>query len=385
MNNLKKLNIGQKIKNYKEMCVLLGEDEKIGNSKKSQIKEWERYFSWDQEGHKIVIKEIYNNPKEKIELRSGNNDAPYTNQIQKIMLDLLLQDKNDGQILLSKYKLLQELNMINQNYSYSKRRIPKLSKFLNVNENDVYEFYESSSDMLVRNLEAALNKLRSKAVIFWTKAIMLCTINIHYKLNELGSPVSEKKFIGLDEDGEEIYNHKAQYDAVYNFRKASKDEVGMVLSTENDMLRELGRKDKSEVIRYGEWDKFTHNVNDELMRKMGVDFYYEGYEIIFNDDHVQYEWNKLSDELLISPEEKSEQRKQLNIGVGNKIIHNSTKRHDKALVEINKVFGDTSERNLRRSDNGYLISNKKLVDNLIDQKGEDIRSKVKKTKINKDE
>jgi hypothetical protein len=379
--NVSKLFIGQKIKNYKQMCYLLGQSEKTGNSRKSQIKEWERFVSWEQEGHKVIIKEIYSEPLEK-KVKEGNNIAPYTNEIQKLVLDLILHEKNDGHVLLSKFKLLQELNMINQNYAYSKRRIPKLSKFLDVNEKDVNDFYESSSVMIVRNLESALNKLRSKAVIFWSKAIMLCTIDIDYKLNELGTPIAEKEFVGLDEDDEEIYNHKPQYNSVYNFRKASEEEVKMVLRVENEMLRELGRNDKSEVIRHGEWERFSHKVNNELLRKMGVDFYYEGYEITYNENHLLDEWDKLSDVLLMSPEEKREQRKLLNSGVGNRIINNSVKRHDKAVAETDDTFGELSDKNKRRSDNGYIDNSKKLVGNLIDQNSKDIRGQVKKTKLN---
>jgi hypothetical protein len=378
--DITKLYVGQKIKNYKQMCSLLGQDEKIGNSRKSQIKEWERYMLWEQDGHKVIIKEIYSEPLEK-KTKEGSNNAPYANQIQKLVLDLLLQDSNNGHILLSKFKLLQELNMINPNYAFSKRRIPKLSQFLNINEKDVNEFYESSSVTIVRNLESALNKLRSKAVIFWSKAIMLCTISINYQLNELGEPVAEKNFVGLDEYDEEIYNHKAQYSSVYNFRKASEDEVKMVLRIENEMLKDLGRNDKGEIIRYGEWERFSHGVNNELLKRMGVDFYYEGYEVVFNENHVQHEWERLSDILLMSPEEKKEQRKLLNSGVGDRIIYNSTKRHDKAIGEVEEAFGDIGDKNQRRSDKDYVDNNKKLVGNLINQNSRDIRGSVKRVKL----
>ena len=50
------------IKNYKMMCELLREEEKTGNSKKSQNKEWKRYFDFEREGQRYIIKEIYSVP-----------------------------------------------------------------------------------------------------------------------------------------------------------------------------------------------------------------------------------------------------------------------------------------------------------------------------------
>lgn len=50
------------VKNYPELCELLGEEIKTSNSKKAQLKKWSSYFSWDKNGHKYTIKEIYDNP-----------------------------------------------------------------------------------------------------------------------------------------------------------------------------------------------------------------------------------------------------------------------------------------------------------------------------------
>ena len=54
--NITNLKIGDTIKNYKEMCSLLGE--KItngGKSKEAQIKNWERYFQYERQGQKFHI------------------------------------------------------------------------------------------------------------------------------------------------------------------------------------------------------------------------------------------------------------------------------------------------------------------------------------------
>ena len=68
--------VGQEFKNYKAMCSWLGESIKAGSSKKAQIKEWKCSFDFDTIGQKIIITEIYNEPKKKIDHRGGNS-KPY--------------------------------------------------------------------------------------------------------------------------------------------------------------------------------------------------------------------------------------------------------------------------------------------------------------------
>ena len=69
------LHEGQIIKNYKELCDILEiKPRKSGsNSYKSQLKEFNRYFQFEKQGHKYIISKIYDNPKEKVDKRSKNS------------------------------------------------------------------------------------------------------------------------------------------------------------------------------------------------------------------------------------------------------------------------------------------------------------------------
>ena len=73
MNNV---NLGQEFKNYKELCAYLGEQEKGGKSKDLQIKDWERYFSFEKQGHKFIITDVYDIPKEKVRKQRKVEDKP---------------------------------------------------------------------------------------------------------------------------------------------------------------------------------------------------------------------------------------------------------------------------------------------------------------------
>ena len=83
----------QIFKNYKELCAFLGEEPKTANSKKAQLKEWERYFSFIKEGQKIIITEIFDVPKEKVTKYTSNN-----NKNVKPMMDYLMSEFNTDYI-----------------------------------------------------------------------------------------------------------------------------------------------------------------------------------------------------------------------------------------------------------------------------------------------
>ena len=59
------LYVGQVFKNYKVICEFLNEDVKSGRSKQLQIINWGRYFSYDKEGQKFIITNIYKTPSPK--------------------------------------------------------------------------------------------------------------------------------------------------------------------------------------------------------------------------------------------------------------------------------------------------------------------------------
>ena len=54
MINTNALKTNQIFKNYKELCEYLDEPIKTGKSKQLQLKDWERYFSYEKEGQKFI-------------------------------------------------------------------------------------------------------------------------------------------------------------------------------------------------------------------------------------------------------------------------------------------------------------------------------------------
>lgn len=371
--NISNIKVGNTYKNYKELCLELNETTKTGTAKIAQIKEWERFFSYTKQGHKYIIDEIYAIPKSKIDMRShGNNASIYLDEMEVLILDLLAQERNNGQIFLSRNRLLQELKMINDNYSYYRNRHLNLSKFMNITTDEINEFYESSTSTLKSNLETALNRLVKQSLIYWTYAMTVCYISTKTITTDTGK-IKAVKNEYINNEGEKIVT----YDTVkpvteVAYKKATKEEINIILEIERDMLIKYKCKDKSDLFKYGLINQFYNEVKEKLFDRTNIIFYYKSYEIIFNDKHIQDRLNE------IKLQEHIRERSQflLNTGVIDKIIDNAKTRHENAIKEVeNNLFDDILSPKVRmRSKDEYIHNNDKLAKTLINKDHERINN-----------
>lgn len=60
---LENLAEGMRVPNYRRLCDLLEEPIKDGNSKNAQVREWERFFSYERQGNAFLITEIFETAK----------------------------------------------------------------------------------------------------------------------------------------------------------------------------------------------------------------------------------------------------------------------------------------------------------------------------------
>ena len=114
------------VKNYPEMCELLGEKNKTGKSRILQLKEWERYFEYDKIGNQFIIREIYEQPLDK-------QNGKYINPIDVLNeyeLYNLLTKQPDGIYDFNYMELAKELGYINNNYIHYKNRQRELTSII---------------------------------------------------------------------------------------------------------------------------------------------------------------------------------------------------------------------------------------------------------------
>lgn len=360
--NVGNLQVGQVVKNYKELCRLLEIKVEAGNSKKAQLKELDRFIKYHKEGNKFVIDEIYSIVKDKVDLRNEGNSSIYGDNIKRLLLLLMATSVENDEIILPISILLNKLSMVNVNYSLGRRNQDKLSEVLNIDEKYISEFYDTTHQNLKRTLETNLNQLDRKAILRWETVRMICKKVAVVKYNELDE-------IEIDMD-----TNKVQYNIKEEYSVATKEQDLLILEAENEILKELKLEDINDVFRYGKADIFYKKVYSILRKKANIKYYFNGYKLIYNRDIV-------IDELEKYGEYMCDVRHELNNIVKEKIFDNSIKRQEKIIKEFENTIGelpsDIKDYKLIRLSEEYLYIMQMLIDNVINLTAKDIRYKLK--------
>lgn len=248
--NTSKLQIGQIVKNYKELCALLGEKEYAGNSRIAQLKEFARYFEWEKSGQKFLITDIYDIPLPKEDKR---NKGKYVKCIEIILLNYLSKQKGYTYTLRKK-KWWELLGMVNRKYdNVSQEELleidPVITKF------EIRQYYQRCNKKLEEILFSALRSLSSRKLIDWQIETVIVTQNqekIHYRI-------------------------------------ANEFEKKMILRAERHVLHNIMHFEKMfNVFAKQKQDKFYRLANEILKDSLDKDwkYYYKQVKIIYNHDQV---------------------------------------------------------------------------------------------------
>lgn len=340
--NISNIKIGNEYKNYKELCKWLEIPCGEGNKKKAQITEMSRFFEWKKDGNKYIITKIYNFPKTKKIKRERNI------MLESLLLNLLSYSDN-GELLVSKSYLLKSLKMINDNYTFGKRAPHLLANYLDVNIQNVNEFYDLNDRMLERQLENTLYHLKSRSLIMHKEVRMVCVAESYINTNSNGDLIID------------IYDTKDQYDIeqiemsvdkpqiLRKYRPATEEEEKYIMAIEYEELRKSEIINKQELIRYGKWHEWQKNVNKRIREEKNIAFYYNGYEIIANPEHVNEELE------IMNQEQEKELGIKMNKGLQEKILKNTIKR-----------FNTVDNLNENRKSKSYVKEHTLIINTAID-------------------
>lgn len=356
-----KLEVGNVFKNYKELCEAVNETTRTGKSKQLQLKDWERYFTYDRDKYKFIITKIYNTPIAKEDGRKlSKNTVPYMDELEMLILDLLAQSDNGGAISLSKNKLLHSLKIINDNYKFYNRKRLKLSEITNINISNIDEFYTTTSDSFKSQLETALRRLANQSLIFWSYSVTVCHAIPEVEYTENGEVKMKKKTIINDNGDYEVELQVSEVKGKLDFREATNKEIKIILGIERDLLDQYKCNSISDLFKKGKIREFYNKINDILFERLNILYYYNSYKIIFNSDNVK---KKLSD-LVLNETRKELTQTELNIKVRDRIEQNANDRHSKATFQL--ALGDNLQgKELMRSKDDYIDNTKQLNDMLI--------------------
>lgn len=364
INNLK---VGQVIKNYKELCEILDiESKKSGsNSHKAQHKEFNRYFEFEKQGHKYIIKNIHDKPKDKIDNRSNNiggNNTVFADDIEKLILNILASSKDDT-ITIARGQLYKMLNMCNENYLLGRSNIGKLSEIIELPKSAIYEFYDNNSSKLRDTVERNLRRLRSRALITWKNTTTVAVTEVEIEYNELGEPIFDKRTKSI------------RYKTKMVHRLADKFEEKLILKYEEETLKEMGIDTIQKVFLLGKWKYFKQQVENKLKENdTNIDYYYDSYTITFNNDSVKNYAKKLSDNSI------KDIKNNINHNMVESIKKSTMKRHNKACLESGLELNHFKQDKLFQQEKiDYVIEQEQLTFTLISNKAPSLKNKFEKT------
>ncbi len=243
--NTHTLKSGDVVNNYKELCRLLCEEVKYGNSKKAQLKEFERYFQYEKHGHKFIILDIYDIPLPKDDKRQIGNRRIYVTYIESILLTYLFK-LNNNMGYFTKRQLWRILGMINN--SYKNVTIDKLREIdSRITCWELNKFYQICDRKLTSILFSALNSLQNRSLITY-----------------------EEQYVIVLEKNNKTYI-------------ADDDEKKILLEAEKITLNDMGLYTKTHAASCFKLNEFYANANNFLYEKYEWNRVYKQYKIIFLD------------------------------------------------------------------------------------------------------
>lgn len=330
--NVETLEEGNVYKNYKELCDSLNIKPKTGNSKISQMKEIQRYCIIKREGNKLKVGEVFDDPLP--ELSKGGKSI-YGDMLLLLLSDFLIdrwKQTGENTIFISRNKMLEEVRMINSNYSIGSANINIISEITNINTNVIFDFFNTSSGLFRYSIESSLKKLRDMALAMYSKSTM---IHRRDKTSSVATP-EEKDFI-LECEREAL--------DFYDFM---------------DIIQARSSKD---------WINFKNRVkiNLHLSKEFQIKYYYTVFEITINSKYIEDTHNK---NLLnvMNEAERDNNRSDLNTLICSRLLDNAINRNSKT-TEQSSLY--KSRKSL-----SYIKDSEKLIDVFINETTRELTSEI---------
>jgi len=189
--DVSRLYIGMVIKNYKELCNILGQEIKDGKSKKLQLENFKRYFDFEKSGQKFIITDIYDTPLTKEDRRRLGNNSIYVKNIELILLQYLSKQEK-GTKTFTKRDWWELLGMANRKYNkIAKAELKKIDNIITTFE--INHFYLRCNKKLEQILFSALRNLKNRKLILEPE---IQTVIVDQKFNYfLASEPDRKKIL----------------------------------------------------------------------------------------------------------------------------------------------------------------------------------------------
>ncbi|WP_346889184.1 hypothetical protein [Clostridium sp. UBA1056] len=216
-----------------------------------------------KEGREVKYKvvEVLDNKIEKVDNRGGSK--PLLREELTIQLLNALYEADSNVVTASFVTVAEMLNMINEDWKVGRNNIPEASKYLEIEESIMYDFFSRTKDGFKYHIEASLDYLKKKALITWDKdSYKICKWETSIICNKLGEPVIE--------------NGKIKYKIVKVICDASEGEIEFLLDVRNRVLD--SRTYNQYFAEFGR-NKFYDECNKIIRKESNILYYIPLYTI----------------------------------------------------------------------------------------------------------
>lgn len=263
---------------YPELCELLGETQKSGNSKIAQIKEWSKYFEIDRtDSKRFVIKKVYD------EKTQFNNlmKTDLTNYLVCLIVKWLAEESKNGNTepIKTRRQILRDFWLVNDEYYKNKDNVNNLATELKMSAifddsdktTEIENWYKISGKMFSNLIERVISKLRNGR---------LATVNNGWRLYKK----IQDGFSGTDV----IISHDC-----------TDDEIKLVDGLQREIIEAMGFNDMQQIYRNeATYNFFKRAVNRRLKQETGYDNFGRTYKFLINECFHEYnvslpEYNKM--------------------------------------------------------------------------------------------
>ncbi len=243
------------------MCQLLGEDVKTSNSKKAQLKNWERFIAWNQSGYKYIITDIYDEPLPIKDRRLLGNRSIYVPFIEWLLAEDL--SKRDGYThTLTRRKWFDLLGIVNKRYNTaSQEEIKSFNEKLHTDK-EIKLFYNRSNNILNDILRNSLSSMKNRALIDYEEQTIIVR------------PL---------EDG--------------GWFQADDKDLTKLQKEKRILFQKYGVSKENQIFLKDKQNEFYPELYKNIKRKYGWDRYFKQIKIIFSPENIKNAMPELQDDL----------------------------------------------------------------------------------------
>lgn len=231
--NLQKLIEGSTFLNFKELSEFLGfKTPPAGNSKKKLIKELNSFCNYEKSGHKYIIIEIFDTPKEisdarknKVNRENNSTKGIYKSDIQQLLIYLLSSKPLKETFYFTPSNLLKDIGLITNKFEYTNHYSSK-----------EISFYLSTKKKQRLLLESALNDLSNKKHITYSQNYFVV---LNKKYSNIDSRLATPEELTLIAQAEEKVLIDLGYSTKQALFKNSPKRINQFFSLCNSKINEL--------------------------------------------------------------------------------------------------------------------------------------------------